>query len=389
MIAKTFRKALMPLAVAAALGAPRRPARRCSCSAGRTTPTSMRMAASRRRSLPANVACMHLTAGDGFITMADKSAAMPQGKSLYMFGFADVTTKPSNEIMLDSLAANFSAPTIALKQNQSFYLTLTNVAMAMRPDLFDPHTVHFHGFPQAGAGVRRHARGLVRREHGFVGHLLLQAERPRHLHVPLPPGGHRAHADGHARQPVRDAAQDGNTDALIRAASIVYNDGDGSTGYDVAYPLQLTSMDPVFHDASLSINPLPFKNMKDTYAMINGRGYPDTVNTDRPAAGAPREGRVRQQREFAADSCPDHRHPGPARPAAAVEPERHQLLHGDCTGPSDEGGRSGCAPAARAGRQDPVLRHHLGHARRRRVGGSVDRHQPGGSRGRTSSTPPT
>ena len=70
---------------------------------------------------------MHLTAGDGFISMADKSAAMPQGKSLYVFGFADVTTKPSNEIMLDSLAANFSAPTIALKQNQSFYLTLTNV----------------------------------------------------------------------------------------------------------------------------------------------------------------------------------------------------------------------------------------------------------------------
>ena len=59
----------------------------------------------------------------------------------------------------------------------------------------------------------------------------------------------------------------------------VYNDNDGTTGYDVAYPLQLSSMDHVFHDSSLSINPLPFKNMKDTYAMINGRGYPDTVNT--------------------------------------------------------------------------------------------------------------
>jgi FtsP/CotA-like multicopper oxidase with cupredoxin domain len=27
------------------------------------------------------------------------------------------------------------------------------------------------------------------------------------------------------------------------------------------------------------VQPLPFKNMKDTYVMINGRGYPDTVNT--------------------------------------------------------------------------------------------------------------
>jgi len=47
------------------------------------------------------------------------------------------------------LAANFPAPTIALKQGQEFYLTLTNAGMVNRPDLFDPHSVHFHGFPNA------------------------------------------------------------------------------------------------------------------------------------------------------------------------------------------------------------------------------------------------
>ncbi len=36
-------------------------------------------------------------------------------------------------------------------------------------------------------------------------------------------------------------------------------------------------MDHVFHELHLGVQPLPFKNMKDTYAMINGRGYPDTV----------------------------------------------------------------------------------------------------------------
>ena len=75
-------------------------------------------------------------------------------------------------------------------------------------------------------------------------------------------------------------AQDGNT-TLYPSGKYVYNDGDGSTGYDVAYPLQLTSMDHVFHELHLGVQPLPFKNMKDTYAMINGRGYPDTIN---PAA---------------------------------------------------------------------------------------------------------
>jgi Multicopper oxidase len=38
-------------------------------------------------------------------------------------------------------------------------------------------------------------------------------------------------------------------------------------------------MDHVFHELHLGVQPLPFKNMQDTYPMINGRGYPDTVNS--------------------------------------------------------------------------------------------------------------
>ncbi len=63
-----------------------------------------------------------------------------------------------------------------------------------------------------------------------------------------------------------------------------YNDGDGSTFYDVDYPIQIGSFDPEFHDASMNVQPLPFAEMKDTYPMLNGRGYPDTKN---PAALTP------------------------------------------------------------------------------------------------------
>jgi FtsP/CotA-like multicopper oxidase with cupredoxin domain len=59
----------------------------------------------------------------------------------------------------------------------------------------------------------------------------------------------------------------------------VFNDGDGSTGYDVEVPIQLSSLDPVFHNNSQNVQPLPFANMHDTYPLINGRGYPDTVAT--------------------------------------------------------------------------------------------------------------
>jgi hypothetical protein len=66
---------------------------------------------------------------------------------------------------------------------------------------------------------------------------------------------------------------------FVRAAGIVgtaYNTAD--TGFDVEYPIQVISFDPVFHTASESIQPLPFANMVDTYPLINGRGYPDTSN---------------------------------------------------------------------------------------------------------------
>jgi len=57
-----------------------------------------------------------------------------------------------------------------------------------------------------------------------------------------------------------------------------FNDGDGSTRYDVDYPIQIGSFDPDFHDASFNVQPLPFAGMRDRYFLLNGRGYPDTVN---------------------------------------------------------------------------------------------------------------
>jgi FtsP/CotA-like multicopper oxidase with cupredoxin domain len=59
--------------------------------------------------------------------------------------------------------------------------------------------------------------------------------------------------------------------------TFAYNDLDGSTGFNREYTLQLGSFDSVFHEEHIAVQPLPFAHMKDNYAMINGRGYPDTV----------------------------------------------------------------------------------------------------------------
>ena len=227
-----------------------------------------------------DIKCMHLSAGDGFANMAD-------GRLQYTFGFSDLTGTPQEHAMMHGmLAANLPSPTIVLKEGMEFYLTLTNVGMMMRPDLFDPHSVHFHGFPNASAifdGVPEasavinmgasftyyynivepgtfmyhcHVEATEHMQMGMIGNLYVQPKQND-----LPDGsllGSHIHRTGH---------------------KYVYNDEDGSTRYDVEYPLQLASFDPDFHDASINVQPLPFAAMKDKYALINGRGYPDTVNT--------------------------------------------------------------------------------------------------------------
>ncbi len=60
-----------------------------------------------------------------------------------------------------------------------------------------------------------------------------------------------------------------------------YNDGDGSTAYDVEYPLQIHGFDPNFHFVGMTFNPEGFADIKDKYFLLNGRSYPDTVRTAR------------------------------------------------------------------------------------------------------------
>src|SRR5437763_442020 len=49
------------------------------------------------------------------------------------------------------LNGNIPAPLFAIDEDDEFFLTLTNVGMIMRPDLFEQHTVHFHGYPNASS----------------------------------------------------------------------------------------------------------------------------------------------------------------------------------------------------------------------------------------------
>jgi FtsP/CotA-like multicopper oxidase with cupredoxin domain len=215
---------------------------------------------------------------------------------------------------------NIPAPLMAIDEDDEFFLTLTNVGMIMRPDLFEQHTVHFHGYPNASsfydgvpdASVAINIGGsftyyylapdagtyfwhchITPPEHlqmGMVGQIYV---RPRQNRVPIDVSLYTALSaqQGDPRTACNSAADilctnplppadNGATHATNKSGAptlYAYNDGDGSTAYDVEYPIQIHGFDPNFHFVGMTFNPEGFADMKDKYFLLNGRSYPDTV----------------------------------------------------------------------------------------------------------------
>ncbi len=226
------------------------------------------------------------------------------------------------------LNGNIPAPLIAIDEGDELFLTLTNVGQIMRPDLFEQHTVHFHGYanasafydgvpdasiainiggsftyyylaPEAGTYMWHcHISPPEHLQMGMVGQLYV---RPRQdyatgdLGVALKTANREstfgpaktADATGTTCNDVLCASQtplpagaDATTGAtnVTAAGKYAYNDGDGSTAYDVEYPIQMHGFDPNFHFVGMTFNPESFADNKDKYFLLNGRSYPDTVN---------------------------------------------------------------------------------------------------------------
>jgi FtsP/CotA-like multicopper oxidase with cupredoxin domain len=215
---------------------------------------------------------------------------------------------------------NIPAPLMAIDEDDEFFLTLSNVGMIMRPDLFEQHTIHFHGYPNASsfydgvpdASVAINIGGsmtyyylapdagtyffhchITPPEHlqmGMVGQIYV---RPRQDRVPVgtslydalalqqgdPRTACNSNADVVCSNPLPHGGKAANPVTRASKGNYVYNDGDGSTYYDVEYPLQIHGFDPNFHFVGMTFNPEGFADMKDKYFLLNGRSYPDTVQS--------------------------------------------------------------------------------------------------------------
>jgi FtsP/CotA-like multicopper oxidase with cupredoxin domain len=314
------------------------------------------------------IKCQQISGGDGYATMAD-------GSQTYLFAFgplsgiADIANGHSNggtqfapvfNTPYDPSAApngavglmpdpdqngaltghvdprpimdvavmngNLPAPLMSIDEDDEFFLTLTNVGMIMRPDLFEQHTVHFHGYPNASsfydgvpdASVAINIGGsftyyylapdagtyfwhchITPPEHlqmGMVGQLYVRPRQDRVVgniysallaqqgdpRTACYPQGDSSHSNpdilcSSPLPKIQGATRQTNRSG--QPTLYAYNDGDASTAYDVEYPLQIHGFDPNFHFVGMTFNPEGFADMKDKYFLLNGRSYPDTVRT--------------------------------------------------------------------------------------------------------------
>lgn len=248
---------------------------------------------------------MNLAASDGMAKMTDSNDPM------YIFSFSNLTNiKAADQMRVGTFHAEISAPTIDVSEGQAFYLTLSNIGMVIRPDLFDPHTVHFHGYPNAASvfdgepmasfGIRMmQDLTYFYQPYGPVYLPTSQCVDPGsagtymyHCHIEA-----TEHMEmGMLGSSIIRPSQDGSSRSFAGKTytKFAYNDclsaSDplcGSTGYDVEKALQFTSFDPVFHQADFDAQPPPFSTITPVYFLLNGRSYPDTVKeTSAPALTA-------------------------------------------------------------------------------------------------------
>jgi FtsP/CotA-like multicopper oxidase with cupredoxin domain len=245
---------------------------------------------------------MHLVGTDGWVAMPDDAPPDPPffpdslapagGFNTYVFGFRDVTGMTAAQVSAQRGKAQISAPMLSFNEEDDIFITLTNLGLAQRPDLFDGHTLHWHGFVNAIPlfdGVPELSLAVpVGRDFTYfyrphdAGTYMYHCHFEDVEHVQM---GMTGMVFIRPKQNGTSIAYQGRTHTKF-----AYNDGDGSTGYDREFAFMLTELWSAAHyrDAHIQVN--DWTDYDPSFYLLNGRSYPDTLadNGDPLSAAAGR-----------------------------------------------------------------------------------------------------
>jgi FtsP/CotA-like multicopper oxidase with cupredoxin domain len=250
---------------------------------------------------------VHLVGTDGWVSMPANArpdlpffpdSLAPSPFNTYVFGFRDVTAYTDNAALVAAQRghAQISAPMMAFDEEDDITITLTNLGLLTRPDLFDGHTLHWHGFvnaiplfdgvPELSLSVpvgrdlsyfyRPHDAGTYMYhchfedvEHVQMGMTGMVFIRPKQNQTPI------------GKDPI--------------GTKYAYNDGDGSTQYDREFAFMITELWSAAHYRDAHIQVSNWTDYDPSFWLLNGRGYPDTLAANGNPLTVPADPRLQYQ----------------------------------------------------------------------------------------------
>jgi len=215
---------------------------------------------------------LHMAATDGW-------AITPDGREHYIFGFVEVPWDATYSDLLPYRGrAQLPAPLIYVEEGQKVYLKMTNIGFPVRPDLDDPHTIHWHGFPNAVPIFDGFPEGSVAIPVGrsFTYYYTAPSPGTYMWHCHFEPVEHiqMGMVGPLFVRPAQDG-NDGGGDPF--KGKYAYNDGDGSTEYDREFTIFVSELDSRPHELLPNVQEFEWTEYKPDYWLLNGRAYPDTL----------------------------------------------------------------------------------------------------------------
>jgi hypothetical protein len=241
-----------------------------------------------------NIVERQLVATDGWVSMPAGAAPrapvwpdpfVPVGRKgdLYVFGFADATRSPLKtweQLASQENHANLCAPLLHFDEGDDVRITVTNLGLKQRPDLLDAHTLHWHGFPNQIPyfdGVPQASLSVP------VGRNLV------YRFIPQNPGTYMYHCHVEDVEHVHMGLVgivfirpklNRNPPSGSAFTKFVYNEP--STGYDREFAFILSEADVTDHWNDAHAQENDFTDWSPTFFLMNGRGYPDTLDGNGP-----------------------------------------------------------------------------------------------------------
>ena len=230
---------------------------------------------------------VHLAGTDGWVSMPAGSppdapfypdSLAPGPFDTYVFGFRDVSGMSATQVAAQRGKAQVSAPMLAFDEEDDITITLTNLGLLVRPDLFDGHTLHWHGFVNAIPlfdGVPELSLAVpVGRDFSYffrphdAGTYMYHCHFEDVEHVQMGMTGMVFIRPAQNRHPI-------GSDPI--GTKYAYNDQDGSTRYDREFAFMMTELWSAAHYRDAHIQVSDWTDYDPSFWLLNGRGYPDTT----------------------------------------------------------------------------------------------------------------